>query len=1035
VAVTLAVAVFTFVLMALAVLPSLFPGTLGFLSPVKVDTDPENMLPATEEVRVFHNRMMTEMDINEMVVLGVVNEEHPHGVFNPESLRKIYELTNYAKGLSWQSDEEPEKSVGVIAPDVIAPSTVDSVEGRDNRVEFRQLMETPPATQEEALEIKRRAERIPFLNGTMISENGKALAIYLPITHKNMSYRIATELEKKIAEFSGDEQYFITGQPVAQDTFGVEMFRQMAISAPIAMLVIFLLMLYFFRKLVLIISPMIVAMVSVIVTMSLLIITGNTIHIMSSMIPIFIMPIAVLNSVHILSEFFDRYQKTKDREKTILGVMETLFLPMLYTSLTTMAGFGSLALTPIPPVQIFGIFIAIGVFFAWLMTIVFIPAYIMLLRQKSLENFGESTVEDSARARTLLSRLLNRVGDFTYRRAKWVAVGTIVFAVLAVLGIGRININDNPTRWFQASHPIRVSDRVLNKHFGGTYMAYLTLTPADETAGDYVQMLDRRTAAVSERISGDVERYTNEVFDATMAEGSRIARNAASKDELIELLFEYVDETGQGDPMRKFAWDEAFYFLEDEDMRDTEGELDHYVEGLNSRARARAAELGSKLKEDTSTVFSLISDEARRSLQYVHTKGDLLGKLREFADEQKEANEEMEFAWDRASLFLLEESQVFKQPEVLRYISELQEELLGTGVVGKSNSVADIVKTVHRELVSGDDKDYRIPESFAVVGQSLDQFLASNRPRDLWHFVTPNYLRASLWVQLKSGNNNDMQKVVKAVEDFVQKKSDSGTPQPYDMSHKWYGLTYINVIWQQKMVSGMLQAFLGSFMIVLLMMIVLFRSGLWGILSMIPLTLTIGLIYGSIGFVGKDYDMPVAVLSSLSLGLAVDYAIHFLVRSRDLQCRYHAWKTTYPHVFDEPARAITRNVIVIGVGFLPLLFAPLVPYQTVGVFLAAILLLAGGITLVLLPALMRLLERYLFPETSKQTLTCHCATCSITAVTIVALLVVNLKQFTQLGWTALSVISVVGVLLLMLLCWLVSRTDRCMVTKSRKETR
>ena len=76
-------------------------------------------------------------------------------------------------------------------------------------------------------------------------------------------------------------------------------------------------MLVFFRKLVLIIAPMIIAMVSVILTMGTLIIAGFPVHIMSSMIPIFIMPIAVLDAVHILSEFFDRYQATRDREKTI----------------------------------------------------------------------------------------------------------------------------------------------------------------------------------------------------------------------------------------------------------------------------------------------------------------------------------------------------------------------------------------------------------------------------------------------------------------------------------------------------------------------------------------------------------------------------------------------------------------------------------------------------------------------------------------------------------------------------------------------
>ena len=79
------------------------------------------------------------------------------------------------------------------------------------------------------------------------------------------------------------------------------------------------------------------------------------------MLTTFIMPIAVLDSIHIISEFFERYQATKDRRKTILDVMDALFMPMLYTSLTSAAGFASLALTPIPPVQVFGIFVALGI--------------------------------------------------------------------------------------------------------------------------------------------------------------------------------------------------------------------------------------------------------------------------------------------------------------------------------------------------------------------------------------------------------------------------------------------------------------------------------------------------------------------------------------------------------------------------------------------------------------------------------------------------------------------------------------------------
>ena len=72
------------------------------------------------------------------------------------------------------------------------------------------------------------------------------------------------------------------------------------------------------------------------------------------------------------------------------------------------------------------------------------------------------------------------------------------------------------------------------------------------------------------------------------------------------------------------------------------------------------------------------------------------------------------------------------------------------------------------------------------------------------------------------------------------------------------------------------------------------------------------------------------------------------------------WEAADGPVVGEPARAIARNAVVVGVGFTPLLLAPLVPYQTVGVFIALILLTAGVATLVLLPALVTLLRRWLF---------------------------------------------------------------------------
>jgi hypothetical protein len=285
----------------------------------------------------------------------------------------------------------------------------------------------------------------------------------------------------------------------------------------------------------------------------------------------------------------------------------------------------------------------------------------------------------------------------------------------------------------------------------------------------------------------------------------------------------------------------------------------------------------------------------------------------------------------------------------------LQQHLLSTGVVGKSNSVVDIVKKVHQELYEGSPEQYRVPDSAAAAAQSFISYQNSHKPNDLFHFVTPDYKKANIWLQLKSGDNKDMEKVVRAVEDFF-----AAQPPPMAVAHNWAGLTYLNVVWQDKMVSGMLKAFMGSFIIVFIMMTLLFRSPLWGIVEMVPLTVTIALIYGLVGLTGKDYDMPIAVLSSLTLGLAVDFAIHFLERSRAAYRKTGSWRQAAELMFEEPARAITRNVIVIAVGFTPLLAAPLLPYKTVGVFLASIMAISGLATMFIIPALLSLLESRMF---------------------------------------------------------------------------
>jgi hypothetical protein len=226
------------------------------------------------------------------------------------------------------------------------------------------------------------------------------------------------------------------------------------------------------------------------------------------------------------------------------------------------------------------------------------------------------------------------------------------------------------------------------------------------------------------------------------------------------------------------------------------------------------------------------------------------------------------------------------------------------------------------------------------------------------------------------------------------------------------------------MVVGMLVNFLGSFLIVLFMMTVLFKSPVTGLISLLPLTVTILFIYGSLGFTGKEYDMPVAVLSALTLGLAVDFAIHFIERARMLYTENKSWPLTAQDMFATPARALIKNALVISIGFLPLFASPLVPYNTVGFFMFMIMLVASIVTLMTLPALITGFPRLVF-EDSKVKAVCSCGKCVLMSIVIALTVAYILLGYELARLNLTTIICVLIIVILSGTCSIVSRQKIC----------
>ncbi len=804
---------------------------------IEIDTDPENMLPIDQPERLFTNQVKAEFNLHDMIVVGAVNQSE-NGIFNTRSLDAVVNLVDQITMIE-----------GVIDYDLMALSNVDNIKqvknssGEANGIQFEWLMKQAPSDANTMQSLFQAIDRLPLLKNTLVSGDHKATSIYVPIADKNESHRISLEIQKIVDSLDSNDDYHITGLPVAEDTFGFQMFVQMGISAPLAGLMIFLLLWYFFKNLKFIAAPMIVAMATVIIIMGAMIGMGFTVHIMSSMIAIFLMPIAVVDSIHIMSEFVEKYQPEVQRESVIKQVIADLFKPMLFTSITSAVGFFSLMLTPIPPVQIFGAFVGVGILLAFVLTVLFIPAYLVSIKKQSLDS-----LQQLHHSQSKLSGLVKRMGQFSVKRNRSVILLFVIVLIVSLWGVTQIKINDNPVRWFKTDHPIRVADQVLNEHFAGTYDAYLVLE------GDEAELKAEFLAefkSSDESIAGQIK--------------SLETQNEGFQQQLNDVLF--------------WAEDQMFESNDEQSLV-----LEHFISRIDT---------------------------------YLN-----------------------QLAW-------------FKSPDHLNYVADLQKALQHSGLVGKSNSLADVVKTVYRELQGGDDAQFKLPPTQAGVAQSLLQYQSSHRPHDLWHFVNKGYTSTVIWVQLKSGDNQDMTAVVDYMTDYVAEN-----PSSSGIKINWAGKTFLNKVWQEEMVAGMGMSLISAFVVVFLMMVVLFRSLLFGLLAMLPLTLTIAFIYGLIGWVGKDYDMPIAVLSALTLGLSVDFAIHFLQRARDIYADKRDFRLTMQMMFEEPAAAISKNAVVIAVGFTPLLFAPLMPYITVGFFLATIMAVSALVTLLMLPAMLKLLSRW-----------------------------------------------------------------------------
>ena len=372
-------------------------------------------------------------------------------------------------------------------------TTIDNVTVEGETLKVSPLMTTVPKTDKEMTVMRKALFENPLFIDRIISKDGKTTAIYVPLEKGGNGKEIADKIREIVKKEKGDEKYYVAGDPVARDTFGADMFKLMAVFAPIAGMVMLLVRFLMFKDLFLSITLMMDAMISIVWSMGLLIGLGFPIHIMSSMAPVFLMAIAT-DSMHIFNEFYFRYREKKDKRAAIIETMQAVSRPVRNTALATAAGFGVLLFMNIIPVKVFGGLVAFGTIALRILSFSFIPAMFTFVKDEKIEKIARS--EDiSAGGMSSFLRKLAGVG--IHKPLTTVLVG-VVLVIAAIIGISKTVVNNNLVEWFKKGSDVRVADTVMNKALGGTSLGYIVaISDKDDyiktpEAMRYIEGLQRR---------------------------------------------------------------------------------------------------------------------------------------------------------------------------------------------------------------------------------------------------------------------------------------------------------------------------------------------------------------------------------------------------------------------------------------------------------------------------------------------------------------------------------------------------------------
>ena len=279
--------------------------------------------------------------------------------------------------------------------------------------------------------------------GTMTGINVNLLKPGKSLQEVPMVVSYVKDLLEQFRNKYPQHQFYLTGAVPFDQAFGQVSQDDSATLVPLMYLIIIVGVGLLLRSYSASFITLVIVGLSTVVAMGTMGYLGIRITSPTAVAPIIIMTLAIADSVHILSTLFAEMRRGQDKYSAILEALHINFKPVFVTSLTTAIGFLSMNSSDVPPFRELGNIVSVGVLAAFVFSVVLLPAMIAVLPVK---------VKAAQPGQLMMT---DRLAGFVISHRIRLLIGTSVAMAILMLGIFRIELNDNFIEYLDTKYPIR----------------------------------------------------------------------------------------------------------------------------------------------------------------------------------------------------------------------------------------------------------------------------------------------------------------------------------------------------------------------------------------------------------------------------------------------------------------------------------------------------------------------------------------------------------------------------------------------------